>query len=48
MYNQRDKATKFCSDWVSGSHFILQTSKYLFINATVMTLGQFPLSEGSN
>ena len=30
----------FCSDTMSGSHFILQTSKFLLIDATVMTLGQ--------
>ena len=35
-----DIATTFCDDWLSGSHFILQTSKFLFINATAMTLGQ--------
>ena len=33
-------ATKFCSDWLSGSHFILQTSKFLFINVTVVILDQ--------
>ena len=33
-------ATKSCSDWLSGSHFILQTSKFLFINVTAVTLGQ--------
>ena len=31
---------KFCSDWLSGSHFILQTRKFLFINVIAMTLGQ--------
>ena len=30
----------FCSDPVSGSHFISQTSKFLLINATAVTLGQ--------
>ena len=29
------------TDWMSGSHFIMQTSsKFLSISATVMTLGQ--------
>ena len=39
-HDQRDIATKFCSDWLSGSHFIVQTSKFLFINVTAVTLGQ--------
>ena len=30
----------FCSDQMSGSHFIAQTSKFLLIDATAMTLGQ--------
>ena len=30
----------FCSDLMSGSHFIAQTSKFLLINATAETLGQ--------
>ena len=30
----------FCSDPMSGSHFIVQTSKFLLINATAVTLGQ--------
>ena len=30
----------FCSDPVSGSHFIMQTSKFLLIDATAVTLGQ--------
>ena len=30
----------FCSDSMSGSHFIAQTSKFLLINATAVTLGQ--------
>ena len=30
----------FCSDPMSGSDFIAQTSKFLLINATAMTLGQ--------
>ena len=33
-------ATKLCSNWLSGSHFILQTGKFLFLNATAVTLGQ--------
>ena len=33
-------ATKFCMDWLNGSHFILQTSRFLFINVTTITLGQ--------
>ena len=37
---QSDVATKFCSDRLSGSHFILQTSKFLFIKVTAVTLGQ--------
>ena len=28
------------SDWLSGSYFILQASKFLFINVTAVTLGQ--------
>ena len=42
MHDQRDIATKFCSDWLSVSRFILQTSKFLFINVTAVTLGQGP------
>ena len=30
----------FCSDPISGSHFIAQTSKFLLIDATAVTLGQ--------
>ena len=30
----------FCSDPMSGSHFIVQTNKFLLIDATAMTLGQ--------
>ena len=30
----------FCSDLMSGSHFIAQTSKFLLIDATAVTLGQ--------
>ena len=32
-HDQRDIAIMFCSDWLSGSHFILQTNKFLFMNA---------------
>ena len=39
-HDQRDIAIKFCSDWLSGFHFTLQTSKFLFINVTAVTLGQ--------
>ena len=30
----------FCSDLMSGSYFITQTSKFLLIDATAVTLGQ--------
>ena len=40
QHDQVDIATKFYSDWLSGSYLILQTSKFLFINVTAMTLGQ--------
>ena len=40
MHEQGDIATKFCSDQLSGSHFILQARKFLFINVTAMTLSQ--------
>ena len=30
----------FCSDPMSGSHFIARTSKFLLIDATAVTLGQ--------
>ena len=40
QHSQSDIATKFCSDWLSGSDFILQISKFLFINVTAVTLGQ--------
>ena len=30
----------FCSDLMSGSHFIAQTSKFLLIDVTAVTLGQ--------
>ena len=33
-------AIKFCSDWMSGSHFIAQASKFLFIKATAVTLSE--------
>ena len=39
-HDQGNKATMFCCDRISGSHFIMQTSKFLPINATAMTLGQ--------
>ena len=35
-----DVATKFCSDWMSGSHFTVQTSKFLLINVTTVNLSQ--------
>ena len=31
---------KSCSDWMSGSHFSMQTSKFLLINVTAVTMGQ--------
>ena len=30
----------FCSNPMSGSHFIMQTRKFLLIDATAVTLGQ--------
>ena len=30
----------FCSDPMRGSHFIAQTSKFMLIDATAVTLGQ--------
>ena len=30
----------FCSDPMSGPHFIAQTNKFLLIDATAVTLGQ--------
>ena len=30
----------FCSDPMSGSHFVAQTSKFLLIDATAVNLGQ--------
>ena len=35
-----NKAAMFCSDPMSGSHFIVQTSKFLLIDATAVTLGE--------
>ena len=40
MHDMGDIATTCCSYWLSGSHFIVQTNTFLFINATVVTLGQ--------
>ena len=34
------RAIKFCSDPISGSHFLVQTNKFLPIDATAVTLGQ--------
>ena len=31
-------AIKSCSDWMCGSSYFMQTSKFVFITATVMTL----------
>ena len=33
-------AAKLCSDWMSGSHSIMQTIKFVIISVTTMTLGQ--------
>ena len=33
-------AATFCSEWMSGSHFNVQTSKFNLTNATSVTLGQ--------
>ena len=38
--DQGIKAVTFCSDPMNGSHFITQTSKFLLIDATAVTLGQ--------
>ena len=38
--NRAIKAAMFCSDQMSVSHFIAQTSKFLLIDATAVTLGQ--------
>ena len=35
-----NKAATFCSDLKSGSYFITQTSKFLLIMATAVTLGE--------
>ena len=35
-----DIAMKFGGDWISGSHFILQKSNFVFIDVTAATLGQ--------
>ena len=35
-----NKAITFCSDLMSDSHFIMQTSKFLLIDATATTFGQ--------
>ena len=35
-----NKAAKFCSDWMTGSHFTMQTSKFFLISAAAMTFGQ--------
>ena len=37
---QVNKATSFCSDRMSDSHFVVQTSKFLLIDATAVALGQ--------
>ena len=34
-----DIAINLGSDWISGSHFIMQKSKFLLISATTVTLG---------
>ena len=36
----QNKAATFCSDLMSGSHFIAQTRKFLVMDATAVTLGQ--------
>ena len=33
-HDQEDNSDKLCINWMNGSHFIVQTSKYLLINAT--------------
>ena len=40
MTIKANKAAMFCSDPMSGSHFMAQTSKVLLIDATAVTLGQ--------
>ena len=37
-HDQWNIATKCCSNTLRGCHFILQTSKFLFINVTAVTL----------
>ena len=39
-HNQGDDATKFCSDRIRGSYFIMQTNQLLLISATAVTLVQ--------
>ena len=39
-YDYGNKAAMFCSGPMIGSYLIAQTSKFLLINATAMTLGQ--------
>ena len=36
---EKTHATAFCSDWLSGSHFILQTSKYFVYQSHSRDLG---------
>ena len=36
----KNKAAMFCSDLMSDSHFIAQTSKFLLIHVIAATLGQ--------
>ena len=39
-HDKGNKAVMFCNDLMGGSHFIAQTSKFMLINATAVTLGQ--------
>ena len=39
-HDKGNKAALFCNDPMSGSHLIVQTSKYLLINAAAVSLGQ--------
>ena len=39
-HNKGNRATTFCSHRMSGSYFSVQTSKFLLIDATAVTLGQ--------
>ena len=39
-HGKGNKADMFCSDLMSCSNFIAQTSKFLLIHATAVTLGQ--------